>query len=116
MHLINEISSHTYIYAEEDGKIQIEALHILYCIIFSDEELLKTLPDCELCTFDIFYERLLDILPNIRSSNTVKTHKLFHELMQFASDEMLAFLNRHKSVAKLYVKVNPENGLGYFEL
>ena len=33
LHVINEISSHTYIYEEEEGKIQIEALHILYCII-----------------------------------------------------------------------------------
>lgn len=116
LHLINEISSHTFIYAEEDGKIQIEAMRILYCIIFSDEELIKKLPDCEYCTFEFIFERFFKILPNIRSSNTVKTNKLFSELMMFASDEMMAFLNRHKKIAKLYVKINPETGQGYFEL
>ena len=116
LHVINEISSHMFLFDEEDGKIQIEALHILYCIIYSDEEFMKKMPDCEFCTFDIIYEKLLEILPNIRPSNTVKTHKLFLEIMNIASIEMLAFLNRHQKIAKLYVKMNPETGEGFFEL
>lgn len=113
---LREISSRSFIFENEDGFIQIESMQMLYCVIFSDEELIKKLPDCEYCCFQFIFKDFLDILPNIRPSNTAKINFLISKLFDFASDEMTRFLSRHKKIAKMYMKQNPETGENFFIL
>jgi len=85
-------------------------MQILYCIIFSDEELIKKLPDCEFCIFQFLYIEYFKILENIRPTNPVKTNYLFNKLYQFLMREMTGFLNRHKAIFKKYIRKDPESG------